>query len=103
MSSFPFSASMLAQKAYSHPTVTPSTDDLLDIYVDWNGDAITCSARGKSVVRDADGRAVRETVAKAVMRLTEWNEKAESVITIQVVGFKRLKPAKPPMGALSID
>jgi len=87
---------MLPKKAHSRPSATHPTDDLLDIYVDWNGDAITCSARGKSVVRDADGRALREMVAKAVMRLTEWNEKAESVITIQVVGFKRLQGKKPP-------
>jgi len=68
----------------------------LDIYVDWNGDVITCASKGKSVVRNADGKAVRETVAKAIMRLTEWNEKVESVITIQVVGFKRLQGKKPP-------
>ena len=92
MSSFPcFSHTQSGNGNKDKPT-----DDLLEILVDWNGDVVTCSAKGKSLVRDKNGRAVRETIAKAIMRLTEWEEKPKARITIQIVEFEELEKAKPP-------
>mgnify|MGYP000389153361 CR=1 FL=1 len=72
------------------------TDDLLEVFVDWNGDVITCRATGKSLVRTPEGHAVREIIAKAIMRLTEWEEKPQARITLQIVAFEEFKEATPP-------
>jgi hypothetical protein len=91
LSSLPFSHTQNGQANNSKPT-----DDILEVLVDWNGDVITCRATGKSLVRTHDGHAAREIIAKAIMRLTEWEEKPKARITIQIVDFEELREAKPP-------
>jgi hypothetical protein len=91
LSSLPFSHTQNGQANKHRPT-----DDLLEILVDWNGDVITCRAVGKSVARTPAGHAVRETIAKAIMRLTEWEEKPQARITVQIVDFEEIPKSKPP-------
>lgn len=91
MSSLPFSPTHSGIANGCKPA-----DDLLEILVDWNGDVITCRAVGKSLVRTPEGHAAREIIAKAIMRLTEWEEKPKARITLQIVDFEELREAKPP-------